>query len=310
MIITVTLNPAVDKTAVVEKLATGSVNRMKSVRMDPGGKGINVSKTLKMLGQESSAQGILGGDTGAWIVKALRQAAIGTDFIMTEHPTRTNLKLLDCADGETTDINEPGAPATQELLSSVRERLLAGLQKEDVVIFSGSLPPGAPDELYGEWTQLCKEAGAKVFVDADGLSLRHAVAAIPYAVKPNQHELSRLFGRELKTMDALITCGLWLIDRGVKLAAISLGGDGALFLSENACYRAYGLKVEAKSTVGAGDAMMAALAFGEARGMELMETARLAIAVSAASVMQSGSQSADPKQVEELLQAVRLERIS
>ncbi len=310
MIITVTLNPAVDKTGVVEQLAAGSVNRMKSVRMDPGGKGINVSKTLKMLGQESSAQGILGGDTGAWIVKALTDAGIGKDFVMTGYPTRTNLKLIDCTDGETTDINEPGAPATEELLSSVRGRLLAGLSKDDIVIFSGSLPPGAPDTLYGEWTAFCKEAGAKVFVDADGASFRHAVAAVPYAVKPNQHELSRLFGRELTTMEEMITCGLWLVDRGVKLAAISLGGEGALFLSENARYRAYGLKVEAKSTVGAGDAMMAALAFGEARGMDLMETARLAIAVSAASVMQSGSQSADLKQVEELLKQVRLEPIS
>ena len=309
MIVTVTLNPAVDKTGIVEAFSPGAVNRMKSVRMDPGGKGINVSKTLSMLGEQSRAVGILGGNTGVWIEETLKSAGIATDFVMVEHSTRTNLKLFDCAGGATTDINEPGATVTEETLNCVKERLLAGLKKDDIIVFSGSLPPGAPEELYGDWARICEELGAKAFVDADGASFRHATAAAPYAVKPNQHELSRLFGRELKSIEDLTICGMWLIDRGVRLAAISLGGDGALFLSENACYRGYGLQVEAKSTVGAGDSMMAALAFGEARGMELKETARLAIAVSAASVMQSGSQSADPNAVQALLGRVRLEEI-
>ncbi len=309
MIVTVTLNPAVDKTGVVEALAPGAVNRMKSVRMDPGGKGINVSKTLNMLGEQSRAVGILGGNTGVWIEETLKSAGIVTDFVMVEHSTRTNLKLLDCISADTTDINEPGATVTESTLNTVKERLLAGLAKDDIVVFSGSLPPGAPAELYGEWAGMCRELGAKAFVDADGESFRHAIGSVPYAVKPNQHELSRLFGRELTSIEDLTICGMWLIDRGVRLAAISLGGDGALFLSENACYRGYGLKVEAKSTVGAGDSMMAALAFGEARGMDFKETARLAIAVSAASVMQSGSQSADPDTVRALLERVRLEEI-
>ena len=309
MIVTVTLNPAIDKTGVVEGFLPGAVNRMKSVRMDPGGKGINVSKTLKMLGQESRTVGILGGNTGAWVEGALKAAGISTDFVTVEHSTRTNLKLIDRAGGGTTDINEPGDLVTEETLNLVKERLLAMLKKDDIVVFSGSLPPGAPDELYGDWAGLCRAAGAKVFIDADGASFRHAVLSIPYAVKPNQHELSRLFQRELTSMEDIVTCGMWLIDRGIHVAAISLGGDGALFLSENECYRGYGLQVEAKSTVGAGDSMMAALAFGEARGMGLYETARLAIAVSAASVMQSGSQSADPDAVQELLGRVRLEKI-
>ncbi len=309
MIITVTLNPAVDKTGVVETFQPGAVNRLKSVRMDPGGKGINVSKTLNMLGQKSRAVGILGGNTGAWIEAALHTAGIDTDFVMVEHPTRTNLKLIDCVSGGTTDINEPGATVTEKTLDEAKERLLSGLKRDDIVVFSGSLPPGAPDTLYGDWASLCREAGAKAFVDADGESLRHAVDAVPYAVKPNLHELSRLIGQELAGINNILASGKRLIDRGVTLAAISLGGDGALFLSGNACYRGYGLTVEARSTVGAGDSMMAALAFGEARGMDFEETARLAIAVSAASVMQSGSQSADPSTVQELLGRVRLEKI-
>ncbi len=265
MIVTVTLNPAVDKTGVVEAFSPGAVNRMQSVRMDPGGKGINVSKTLSMFGEQSRAVGILGGNTGAWIEETLMSAGIATDFVMVEHPTRTNLKLFDRAGGATTDINEPGGTVTEETLNCVKERLIAWLKKDDIVVFSGSLPPGAPEELYGDWARMCQEL--------------------------------------------LTICGMWLIDRGVRLAAISLGGDGALFLSADACYRGYGISVEAKSTVGAGDSMMAALAFGEARGLDFEETARLAIAVSAASVMQSGSQSADPSAVRELLGRVRLEKI-
>jgi len=309
MILTITLNPAVDKTGVLERLTPGAVNRLSSVRQDPGGKGINVSKSLRTLGQESLALGILGGSTGAWVKDALEGLGIRTDFVLTDLPTRTNLKLVDIAAGETTDINEPGRPADEAALRAVGEKLGRLLGPDDIAVFSGSLPPGVPKSIYAEWTALCREAGAKAFVDADGESLRLAAGAVPYALKPNEHELSQLCGRPLKGVNELAAEGMRLLDTGVRLAAVSMGAEGALFLSEEACWRGYGLKVEARSTVGAGDAMMAALAYGVHAKLPLRETARLALALSAASVLQSGTQGADPAQVKELLGRVEIEKL-
>ena len=309
MILTVTLNPAVDKTGVVENLTPGIVNRILSVRQDPGGKGINVSKSIRALGGESLALGIVGGAAGAWILEALKELGIRTNFVFTPLPTRTNLKLVDAVTRDTTDINEPGQPADEAALCAVREKLLAALHEGDIAVFSGSLPPQAPPSLYGDWAAHCQAVGARVFVDADGESLRLAIAAKPYAVKPNEHELSRFCGKPLSDIAQLVAEGMRLVEGGVRLVTVSMGGRGALFLSEEARYFGRGLNVDAKSTVGAGDAMTAALAYGAHAGFPLEETARLAIALSAASVLQTGTQGADPAQVKELLGKVEIERI-
>ena len=309
MIVTVTLNPAVDKTGELERLTPGSVNRLTSIRQDPGGKGINVSKSLKVLGADSTAMGLLGGSSGAWIVQALSALKISCDFVTTQSPTRTNLKLIDSVSGETTDINEPGQYCEKMELFEITRKLSGILKADDIVVFSGSLPPGVSSSIYADWTVQCKEAGARAFVDADGESLQLAVDKIPYAIKPNEHELSRLCGKPLCSVEELCTQGMRLVESGIHLVTVSMGSRGALFLSENERYYSPGIRVQAKSTVGAGDAMMAAIAFGEHNSLMLKETAVLAVALSAASVMQSGTQGADPAVVKELQTKVVLERL-
>ncbi len=309
MIVTVTLNPAVDKTGELERLTPGSVNRLTSIRQDPGGKGINVSKSLKVLGSDSIAMGLLGGSSGAWIVQALSALHISCDFVTTQAPTRTNLKLIDSVSGETTDINEPGQHCGAPELLEITHKLSGILKVDDIAVFSGSLPPGVPSSIYADWAVLCKEAGAKAFVDADGESLQLAVDKIPYAIKPNEHELSRLCGKHLCSVEELCTEGMRLVEKGIRLVTVSMGSRGALFLSENARYYCPGIRVQEKSTVGAGDAMMAAIAFGEHNSLPLKETAVLAVALSAASVMQSGTQGADPAVVKELQTKVVLESL-
>ncbi len=309
MIVTMTLNPAVDKTGIVERLTPGGVNRLLSVRQDPGGKGINVSKSLRSLGGESIALGILGGSTGAWIEEALLRLGIRSDFVKTDAPTRTNLKLYDAIVGDTTDINEPGQPCGEDALLKTKETLARKLREGDIVVLSGSMPPDAPKSTYADWTRLINDMGAKAFVDADGESLRLAIEAVPYAVKPNEHELSRLCGSLLQSIDELRREGLHLVESGIRLVVVSMGARGALFLSDTDRWYSPGVQVDAKSTVGAGDAMMAALAYGDHAGLPLYETAKIAIALSAASVMQTGTQGADPADVKELLQLVHMKRV-
>ena len=301
MIITVTLNPALDKTVEIPDFSLDAVNRITTMRTDPGGKGLNVSKVIAKLGGTSTVVGVLGGTTGRRIADAMDALGIACQFTFVDGETRTNLKVIDPARHTNTDLNEPGLTVDQETLDHMRDALVAAIRPGDIVVLSGSLPKGAPADTYGSWTAACRTAGARVFLDADGEPLAHGLAAKPYLAKPNNHELSRLTGRALETADDLLAAARTLIADGVERVVVSMGGDGALFVSANRAYRAEGLRVPVGSTVGAGDSMVAALAYAAEQGMADADTVRLAVATSAANVMCSGSQAAERSAVDELL---------
>lgn len=301
VIITVTLNPALDKTVEIPDFSLDAVNRITAMRTDPGGKGLNVSKVIAKLGGTSTVVGVLGGTTGRRIADAMDALGIACQFTFVEGETRTNLKVIDPARHTNTDLNEPGLTVDQETLDHMRDALVAAIRPGDIVVLSGSLPKGAPADTYGSWTAACRTAGARVFLDADGEPLAHGLAAKPYLAKPNNHELSRLTGRALETADDLLAAARTLIADGVERVVVSMGGDGALFVSANRAYRAEGLRVPVGSTVGAGDSMVAALAYAAEQGMADADTVRLAVATSAANVMCSGSQAAERSAVDELL---------
>lgn len=301
MIITVTLNPALDKTVEIPDFSLDAVNRITAMRTDPGGKGLNVSKVIAKLGGTSTVVGVLGGTTGRRIADAMDALGIACQFTFVDGETRTNLKVIDPARHTNTDLNEPGLTVDQETLDHMRDALVAAIRPGDIVVLSGSLPKGAPADTYGSWTAACRTAGARVFLDADGEPLAHGLAAKPYLAKPNNHELSRLTGHALETADDLLAAARTLIADGVERVVVSMGGDGALFVSANRAYRAEGLRVPVGSTVGAGDSMVAALAYAAEQGMADADTVRLAVATSAANVMCSGSQAAERSAVDELL---------
>ena len=301
MIITVTLNPALDKTVEIPDFSLDAVNRITAMRIDPGGKGLNVSKVIAKLGGTSTVVGVLGGTTGRRIADAMDALGIACQFTFVDGETRTNLKVIDPARHTNTDLNEPGLTVDQETLDHMRDALVAAIRPGDIVVLSGSLPKGAPADTYGSWTAACRTAGARVFLDADGEPLAHGLAAKPYLAKPNNHELSRLTGRALETADDLLAAARTLIADGVERVVVSMGGDGALFVSADGAYRAEGLRVPVGSTVGAGDSMVAALAYAAEQGMADADTVRLAVATSAANVMCSGSQAAERSAVDELL---------
>ncbi len=309
MIYTVTLNPAIDKTVVIENFRAGGVNRVASVREDAGGKGINVSKCLKNLGEKSVAAMILAGDTGAKLERMLGELGIPVLSVWTEGENRTNLKIIDPVNKANTDINEPGPVVSAALLEQFKEKLGSRIQPEDVVILSGSLPAGVDRGLYGEWTAYFRSLGACVYLDADGEPMEKGMKAIPYMIKPNNDELAALLGKEKLSIEEMVFEGKRLHDTGIEEIVISLGGDGALFVSKNGCYRAEGLKVEVKSTVGAGDSVVAAMAYAQVKKLSRQEKISLAVAIGAASVMQSGTQPPEAELVWELAKQVRFEKL-
>lgn len=307
MIYTVTLNPAIDKTVVIKNFNPGAVNRVKSVREDPGGKGINVSKCLKNLGAESTAAMILAGDTGRRLKTMVENLQIPVLAVWAEGENRTNLKIIDPERMENTDINEPGPAVNGKLLEELKLAIGSLIRPEDIVILSGSLPAGVDRSLYGAWTAYFRGLGACVYLDADGEPMHKGLAAVPYMIKPNDGELAALLGKNL-TVEEMLQEGKRLHDTGIAEVVISLGGDGALFVNADGVFRAEGLKVEVKSTVGAGDSMVAAMAFGQARKLEREKMLRLAIAMGAASVMQSGTQSPEADLVWELAEQVKIKK--
>ena len=309
MIYTVTLNPALDKTVEIPGMALDTVNRITEMRTDPGGKGINVSKVIAKLGGESCAVGILGGESGKMLEKLLEGEPFATRFRFVEGQTRTNLKIIDREGHTNTDINEPGLTVTAAELDALLRELLAELRPGDIVVLAGSLPKGAPQDTYRTWTAACKKAGARVFLDADGALLAEGIKAAPYLIKPNDDELSRLAGRKLETIEELTAEGQKLLERGIERVVISLGGRGALYLRKGSTIYAEGLKVPVGSTVGAGDSVVAALAYAEAQGLSEEEAVRLSTAAGAANVMCSGTQAAERAAVEALLPKVRFTRL-
>lgn len=308
MIYTVTLNPAVDKTMIVPRFSANTVNRAERIILDPGGKGINVSKSIKALGGESVCLGIVGGDTGRYILSALDDMDLKHDMVIAEMPTRTNTKIVDPVFRTNTDLNEAGAAVSLSLLAEVQKKLHKLAKTGDTVIFAGKNPPGAPDDLLAQWTNKLCAAGIRVCVDTVGAPMKHVLREYPFLIKPNTEELEEIVGKSLHTQADVIAAAKELAVGGVSVVAVSMGADGAVFVTKDETVRSYAPKVDAVSTVGAGDAMMAALAYYAEKERSLKELAQMATAVATATVLVEGSKPASLDAVNAMREQIIVEK--
>lgn len=309
MIRTVCLNPALDKTALVVGFRVDAMNRIVSLRRDAGGKGINVSKVATKLGGRTCAYALLGGTVGSQIESDIVDMGISCVSVPIEGDTRTNLKVVDTQNGTHTEINEPGPMVDSQELLDLLQRLTSDIGKGDVVVLSGSLPRGVPSDTYATWIRASRQAGAAVFLDTDGRALTEGIDAMPTLVKPNLQELSDLVGQELLTMDDIVRAAHDLLAEGIKVVVASMGEKGALFATEHQTILARAPHVPVSSTVGAGDAVIAAMAYAWEHGYKLADAATLAIATGSANVMQSGTQAAERSVIESLLGKVSLQEL-
>lgn len=309
MIRTVCLNPAIDKTIQVPNFTLDAVNRVTELRSDAGGKGINVSKVVKELGGSSRAYALLAGDAGRTIASMV--AEMGIDLIAVElaGETRTNTKIVDSARHTNTDVNEPGPRVSVDDLERLLGMLVADIEPGDTVILAGSIPAGAPVDTYARWTSACKDAGAKVFLDADGEVLAQGISAGPTMIKPNDIELSGMVGRNLDTLEKIDEAAREIMARGVEWVTVSMGGEGALFVTPDTSYKASSPKVKVGSTVGAGDSVVAAIAFAQDQGLDIIETIKLAVATGSANVSMSGTQAAPRSLVDSLIDQVGIREL-
>ena len=309
MITTLTLNPAVDKSVTIPRFTVGEVNRIASVRLDAGGKGLNVARVLNMLGAPVRAVAPVAGAAGRFLVERLAQEGIPFDYLEVAGESRTNLKVVDPVLGTHTDINEPGPALTGSELERVGRKVLEGLAPGDWVVFSGSVPAGVPRDIYASWIADARAKGARTALDADGELLARGLEGRPDLVKPNRAELEAWAGFSLRTNAELFEAVHRLRDAGANTVAVSLGSAGAwLFCGDHAWF-APGRKVAAQSTVGAGDALVATLTWGLAGGDPGTALAR-AVATATASVVRPGTGAGSPQDIETFLARVAVQQQS
>ena len=309
MIVTVTMNPAIDKTVEIERLRHGGLNRIQKVEYDAGGKGINVSKTIRELGGKSVAMGFLAGNSGKTIANVLGEKGIENDFVWVEGETRTNTKVYE-KDGTLTELNEPGPAVTEAAVEKLLEKLEEYAGKDTLFVLSGSIPDGVPKDIYARITRRVHEKGSRVLVDADGELFRMALEARPDMIKPNRVELEELFGLAADACDEeLWKAARSLQNQGIETIAVSMGKEGAMFFIGEYQAKCPALSVKIHSTVGAGDAMVAALAYAWEQKTEKEKMVRMCMAVSAGAVMTVGTKPPSAELVETLKKQVVIENI-
>lgn len=289
MIVTVTMNPAIDKTVEIEAFQHGGLNRIQSVEYDAGGKGINVSKTIHALGGTSIATGFLGGNSGQTIENLLKREGISCDFLWIGGETRTNTKIFE-KNGTLTELNEPGPCILIEDIEKLLKKLEEYAGENTLFVLSGSIPAGVDKGIYRDMIHMVHGKGAKVLLDADGEAFRKALEAGPDIIKPNYVELAEYAGVDtFASEEELLNTAKILQAKGIETITISMGHKGAMFLLRDQIVKCPALTVKAHSTVGAGDAMVAALAY--ALDMKLSEEERISLcmAVSAGAVTTIGT---------------------
>lgn len=307
--IAVALNPAVDRTIMLDSLLRGELNRAKTVRIDPGGKGINVARVARRLGVAVRTAGLLPVEGSTLIRSCLEAEGIPGEFLEVPGEVRCNLKIVE-ADGTQTEINEPGPEVSAAIGSQVIERLAAGIEPGDAVVLAGSLPRGLEPDYYATLITALKARGALVVLDADGEAMRLGVAAGPMLVKPNLQEAAALLGRELNDARSVLRAAEAICSLGAQVTIVSLGAEGSILVSPQGRWRATAPCVEVKGTVGSGDAMVAGLVWGLLRGAGPETMLRLATAAGTASASKLGTASFSMEDVRIFESAVRIERIS
>ena len=312
MIITVTLNAAIDKSLSVPNFRLGRRHRTVEQTTLPGGKGVNVARTLKTLGQPVIATGFAGGSTGTRIVEALTDEAILNDFVRIREESRTNTAVLDPTNGEQTEINERGPAVTTGEVELFHDKLMYLARGAAIVIFAGSLPRGVNHDVYADLIKELRKLGLVVVIDTDGDPLRHAVRASPNVVSPNVLEAEELVGHEFNDDEDRMIAVREMVALGA-IEAIMTVPDGC-FASvqsegESKLYRVRIQPREAVATVGAGDAFLAGYVAARYEGKQAGECLRFGVACGAESVQRLGAGLVDPQKVERLLAEVDVERV-
>jgi 1-phosphofructokinase family hexose kinase len=303
MIITVTLNAAIDKTLAVPNFQIGRRHRSTEQRTMPGGKGVNVARALKALGQPVIATGLAGGRTGTRIIEQLTEEAILCDFVRIRDESRTSTALIDPTSGVQSEINEPGPEVSEQEMDLFLDKLLYLAKAADMCVFAGSLPRGMSDGIYSELVAEMKRLGVMTVVDAEGEPMNLAVRAGPDLVSPNAAEAEELVGHEFRDEQDRLGALFSLRDIGPREAIVTHEEGCVALLGREREQRVYEVRtdrLEPVSAIGAGNAFLAGYLSACYSGKGPEDSLRFAVACGAESTLHMGAGVLDPRGVERL----------
>ncbi|WNS74582.1 1-phosphofructokinase [Bacillus sp. DTU_2020_1000418_1_SI_GHA_SEK_038] len=300
MIHTLTLNPSVDYIVGLENVEIGALNRTAYEAKFPGGKGINVSRVLKRIGVNSHAIAFIGGFTGNYIEEYLQKEGIKTNFIKVEEDTRINIKIK--TDKET-EINGNGPTITDDNWLALQKKI-SELSRGDLLVLAGSIPSTMPDTTYEKLVKICSDNGASFVVDAEGDLLKKVLPYKPFLIKPNHHELGELFNTSFSDVEEVVPYGQRLISMGAENVIVSLAGKGAVLITKDEAYVASVPTGEVKSSVGAGDSLVAGFLAAFEKEKDIVKAFRYSVASGSATAFSIGLCSKE--KVEELLPYVSI----
>lgn len=286
MIVTVTLNPSLDRTLLVHELVRGAVLRADATRDDPGGKGVNVARALVAHGSEALAVLPAGGSIGKALVAQLADAGVQVEPVAIAGATRTNITVAE-PDGTTTKLNEPGPYLSAEEIDMVLDAVEHRVQPGDWVVIGGSLPPGAGPEVVAMLIERAHASGASVALDTSGAGFTAGLGHAPDLVKPNKEELAEAVGRGIATLHDVVEASAALRSQGAGRVLCSLGADGAVLVDDASTLHASAPVAEVRNTVGAGDALLAGYLNAVGRGPA--KALRTGVAWASAAVATSGT---------------------
>jgi 1-phosphofructokinase/tagatose 6-phosphate kinase len=309
MIITVTLNAAIDKSLAVPNFRLGRRHRTVDQRTMAGGKGVNIARTLKALGQPVIATGFAGGATGTHIVEQLTEESILNDFVRIRDESRTNTSVLDPTTGEQTEINERGPAVSAREVELFRDKLLYLARGAAIVVFAGSLPRGVEPDLYATLIRELERLDVTTVVDTDGEPLRHAVRAEPDVVSPNVLEAEELVGHEFASEDERLLAVTEIVALGPHEAIMTLPDGCVAQVSVDGQRRLKRARIEQREPIaksGSGDAFLAGYLAARYEGRAPDQCLRFGVACGAESTARLGAGLIDPREARRLMGDVEL----
>ena len=305
MIITVTLNPAVDRTIAVKELLPGTVMRTTGVTICAGGKGINVSRAVRAAGGDTCAVFFKGGIEGALIEDLMQKDGIAVRTVPTAAASRISTQIAEDS-GRFSNLNDVGGPITAAELEALIDMLDQLVGADDVLVLAGSIPAGVPADIYAQLTLRFKGRCRAIAVDADGDALTAATEICPSFIKPNEHELAGFAGRSFSDFDDMIRFARSIAGKVADHILLTLGGDGACYISKELCLRSESIPVKAISTVGAGDTFLAGFLTRFEQGCAPAECLAFASALSSAKVTMPGTTMPSPALYHELVSQAKV----
>lgn len=308
MILTITLNPSVDRRYVVNGFEKGKVFRAEEVQYTPGGKGINVTKVIKSLGEPVMATGFLGGRSGEYIKDELDSMDIQHNFIGINGETRSCIAILS-EDKSQTEVLEGGPNISEEEMENFFGMYSDVIRDCEIICASGSLPEGLGMDTYRKLIDIAKEHEKKFILDTSGEALKLGTKGAPFLVKPNKEELEKLVGHNISNEDEIAEGAKHLLDKGINIVVVSLGSEGAMAFSGDYAYKVKVPKVNAVNPVGSGDSMVAGFAVSILRKYDFETMLRLAAACGTANAMEKETGKVNIDNVRRIMRDIKIEKM-